>query len=417
MSTRPQLPNSSAARASPAARRSAWHLHKGLWASYSPEDLFGHINLQDIFGADLFGDHGFGLGGNLFDRMFGRRAGPPRGADLEMVAEVPLERVLRGGPEPIRLTWLAQCASCKGTGAKAGTQPKTCDKCKGSGKEIRRQGRGGVVVQQISPCPACRGRGVVIDNPCPDCAGRGQAERTESLSVTIPAGIESGTALRVAGHGRPSDDPTGQPGDLFVIVETAPDPRFERRGADLWREEIVFVADAALGSTLTVPTLEGKAAVKIPPGTQPDAALGCAAKACRGSKDKAAETCSFAFGSRYPKSSAVRRRSFTSGYARSPQSRAKGRPIRRKRPLDIDEKGRIDDRDESLPQIDPAHIGLPDHGAEATCTRRIRPSLDLCPAHRPRARAQRGFGHPRKSADRGRDESGGVLPLADRNRC
>jgi len=186
---------------------------------------------------------------------------------------VPLERVLRGGPEPIRLTRLAQCASCKGTGAKAGTQPKTCDKCKGSGKEIRRQGRGGVVVQQISPCPACRGRGVVIDNPCPDCAGRGQAERTESLSVTIPAGIEDGTALRVAGHGRPSDDPTGQPGDLFVIVETAPDPRFERRGADLWREEIVFVADAALGSTLTVPTLEGKAAVKIPPGTQPDAAL------------------------------------------------------------------------------------------------------------------------------------------------
>ena len=273
MSTRPQLPNSSAARASPAARRSAWHLHKGLWASYSPEDLFGHINLQDIFGADLFGDHGFGLGGNLFDRMFGRRAGPPRGADLEMVAEVPLERVLRGGPEPIRLTRLAQCASCKGTGAKAGTQPKTCDKCEGSGKEIRRQGRGGVVVQQISPCPACRGRGVVIDNPCPDCAGRGQAERTESLSVTIPAGIESGTALRVAGHGRPSDDPTGQPGDLFVIVETAPDPRFERRGADLWREEIVFVADAALGSTLTVPTLDGKAAVKIPPGTQPDAAL------------------------------------------------------------------------------------------------------------------------------------------------
>ena len=246
--------------------------HAGV-AGYSPEDLVGHINLQDIFGADLFGDHGFGLDGNLFDRMFGRRAGPPRGADLEMVAEVPLERVLRGGPEPIRLTRLAQCASCKGTGAKAGTQPKTCDKCKGSGKEIRRQGRGGVVVQQISPCPACRGRGAVIDNPCPDCAGRGQAERTESLSVTIPAGIESGTALRVAGHGRPSDDPTGQPGDLFVIVETAPDPRFERRGADLWREEIVFVADAALGSTLTVPTLDGKAAVKIPPGTQPDAAL------------------------------------------------------------------------------------------------------------------------------------------------
>jgi molecular chaperone DnaJ len=246
--------------------------HAGV-AGYSPEDLFGHINLQDIFGADLFGDYGFGLGGSLFDRMFGRRAGPPRGADLEMVVEVPLERVLQGGSEAIRLARLAQCASCKGTGAKAGTQPRSCDKCKGSGKEVRRQGRGGVVVQQISACPACLGRGVVVDSPCPDCAGRGRAERTEALTVTIPAGIEDGTALRVVGHGQPSDDPAGQPGDLFVIVQTARDRRFARSGADLWREETVSVADAALGATLTVPTLEGKAAVKLPPGTQPDATL------------------------------------------------------------------------------------------------------------------------------------------------
>jgi molecular chaperone DnaJ len=105
------------------------------------------------------------------------------------------------------------------------------------------------------------------------CVGRGQAERVESLTVTIPAGIEDGTALRVAGHGEPSEDPTGRAGDLLVIVETAPDPRFIRRGADLWRDESVSVADAALGSTLTVPTLEGEAAVKLPPGTQPDAAL------------------------------------------------------------------------------------------------------------------------------------------------
>jgi molecular chaperone DnaJ len=246
--------------------------HAGV-AGYSPEDLFGHINLQDIFGADLLGDYGFGLGGSLFDRMFGRRAGPSRGADLEMVVEVPLERVLHGGSEAIHFARLAQCANCRGTGAKAGTQPRNCDKCKGSGKEIRRQGRGGVVVQQISPCPACGGHGVVIDSPCTDCAGRGQAERTESLTVTIPAGIEDGTALRIAGHGQPSADPAGKPGDLFVVVETARDPRFERRGADLWREETVSVADAALGASWTVPTLEGKAAVKLPAGTQPDAAL------------------------------------------------------------------------------------------------------------------------------------------------
>jgi molecular chaperone DnaJ len=244
--------------------------HAGV-AGYSPEDLFGGINLQDIFGSDLFG--GFGLGGGLFDRMFGRRAGPRPGTNLEMVVRVPLERVLQGGAEPIQLRRLAQCASCKGSGAKAGTQPRNCETCKGSGKQIRRQGSGAVVIQQISPCPDCGGRGVIIDSPCPDCVGRGQAERVESLTVTIPAGIEDGTALRVAGHGEPSEDPTGRAGDLLVIVETAPDPRFIRRGADLWRDESVSVADAALGSTLTVPTLEGEAAVKLPPGTQPDAAL------------------------------------------------------------------------------------------------------------------------------------------------
>jgi len=244
--------------------------HAGV-AGYSAEDLFGGINLQDIFGTDLFG--GFGFGGGLFDRMFGRRSGPHQGANLEMVIQVPLERVLRGGPEPIQLRRLAQCTSCRGTGAKAGTQPRNCDRCKGSGKEVRRQGRGAVIVQQISPCADCGGRGVIIDSPCPDCTGRGQAERMESLTVTIPAGIEDGTALRVAGHGQPSDDPTGQPGDLFVIVETARDPRFVRRGPDLWHDENVYPADAALGSTLTVPTLEGEAAVKLPAGTQPDAAL------------------------------------------------------------------------------------------------------------------------------------------------
>jgi molecular chaperone DnaJ len=244
--------------------------HAGL-AGYSAEDLFGHLNLQDIFGGDLFG--GFGFGGNLFDRLFARRAGPRRGGNLEMTVAVPLERVLHAGPEPIHLTRVAQCAGCRGTGAKAGIEPKTCEKCKGSGKHIRRQGRGSVVVQHVSPCPDCRGRGVTVDDPCPDCAGGGQAERTEALTVTITAGIEDGNALRVAGHGQPNDDPAGQPSDLFVIVESAQDPRFGRRGADLWRDEVVPVADAALGATPTVPTLEGEAAVKLPPGTQPDAAL------------------------------------------------------------------------------------------------------------------------------------------------
>jgi molecular chaperone DnaJ len=243
--------------------------HAGV-ADFSPEDLFSHLDLRDIFGSDFFG---FGFGGGLFDRLFGGSRGPRRGTDIEMVIEVPLERVLHGGPEPIRLTRLATCASCRGAGAKAGTQPRNCRKCKGSGKEVRKQSRDGVVIQQITPCPQCGGRGSLIDDPCPDCAGRGQAEKVESLAVTIPPGVEDGTTLRIAGHGLPSEDQSGTPGDLFLTVETARDPRFLRRGADLWREEAVAVTDAVLGTTLTVPTLEGSAAVKLPPGTQPGAAL------------------------------------------------------------------------------------------------------------------------------------------------
>lgn len=243
--------------------------HAGL-AGFSPEDLFSHPDLRDIFGGDLFG---FGLGGGVFDRLFGRRTEPQRGADIETVIEVPLERVLHGGPEPVRVTRLGSCAICKGTGAKAGAQPRRCEKCKGSGQEVRKQGRGGIMIQQITPCPDCGGRGTIIDDPCPDCAGRGQAEKIESLMVTIPPGIEDGTALRIAGHGLPSADPAAPPGDLFVTVATARDPRFVRRGADLWRDETVAVTDAVLGTTLTVPTLEGSATVKLPAGTQPNAAL------------------------------------------------------------------------------------------------------------------------------------------------
>ncbi len=243
--------------------------HAGV-AGFSPEDLFGHLDLGDIFGPDVFG---FGFGGGLFDRLFGRRAGPRRGADIETIIAVPLERVLHGGPEPVRVTRLASCASCKGTGAKPGTQPRSCEKCKGSGKEIRKQLRGAVAIQQITPCPACGGRGVIIDSPCPNCAGRGQAETAETLTVTIPPGIEDGTMLRVAGHGMASAEPAAPPGDLLLVVETARDPRFNRNGADLWRDEIVAVPDAVLGTTLTVPTLDGSAAVKLPAGTQPGATL------------------------------------------------------------------------------------------------------------------------------------------------
>jgi molecular chaperone DnaJ len=129
------------------------------------------------------------------------------------------------------------------------------------------------MIQQISVCPACGGRGNVIDKPCPACGGTGATEREEILSVTIPAGVEEGMALRIPGRGMPSRETGGQAGDLFVVVRSAPDPRFERDGADLWRSETITVADAVLGTKLTVPTLGHPAEVTIPPGTQLDTVL------------------------------------------------------------------------------------------------------------------------------------------------
>lgn len=244
-------------------------------AGFSREDLFGGIDFEDLFGGLNFD---FGLGGGLFDHFFHRRrAGPVRGANLEVELTIPLEKVASGGEEKVRLPYQTACSSCHGSGAAAGTQPQPCKVCNGSGQQTtsRRETRGksDVVIQQITICPACGGRGSIIDKPCPDCGGTGQTEREEILSVTIPVGVEEGMALRIPGRGMPSREPDAPPGDLFVVVRSAPDPRFERDGADLWRSEAIAVADAVLGTKLNVPTLDHPAEVTIPPGTQPDAVL------------------------------------------------------------------------------------------------------------------------------------------------
>jgi molecular chaperone DnaJ len=128
-------------------------------------------------------------------------------------------------------------------------------------------------VRQITVCSGCQGRGTVIREPCSVCAGRGSVDREERLSLKIPVGAEDGMRLRVAGKGEPSTERSGSPGDLFVVVRTEDDPRFERHGNDLWRSETIGVVDAVLGTTLEVPTLEGSVTVTVPPGTPPDAVL------------------------------------------------------------------------------------------------------------------------------------------------
>jgi len=238
-------------------------------AGFTPEDLFGGIDFEDIFGGLNFDFGGTGLFGNFFRR----HAGPPRGANVEVDLTIPLERVASGGEETVRLARPAACPACKGSGAKTGTAPRRCETCGGSGRQVKSKHEGGVTMQQISTCPVCHGRGSIIDQLCPDCGGRGEIAREETLTVTIPAGVEEGMALRISGKGMPSAEPGGTTGDLYVVVRSAPDSRFERLGADLWRSATIPVADAVLGTELEVPTLDGTASVTVPPGTQPDALL------------------------------------------------------------------------------------------------------------------------------------------------
>ena len=245
-------------------------------ADFSREDLFGGIDFGDLFAGTGFG-FDFGDGG-VFDRLFRHhRRGPARGQDLEVRLVVPLERINDGGDETVRFARAISCPACAGTGAKAGTTPRSCESCGGSGRRVvtrdQKQDQGNIHFQQISVCPACRGRGRFIDHPCPECHGSGQVEKEESLKVHIPAGVEEATPLRIRGHGMPSDEPGGPPGDLYVVVSSAPDTRFERAGADLWRRETLEIADAVLGTSLKVPTLQGDVDVKVPPGTQPDEVL------------------------------------------------------------------------------------------------------------------------------------------------
>jgi molecular chaperone DnaJ len=235
------------------------------------EDLFSGIDFSDIFGGL---DLGFG-NESIFERFLHRRRppGPPQGAHLEVAIAVPLERILTGGQETVHLTRPATCAVCHGSGAHPDTPPRRCEPCQGTGQRITSRRDSGVMLQQITPCPTCHGRGSIIDQPCTECHGRGETERPEDIQVTIPAGVEEGMALRIPGHGLPSREGSGPPGDLFVVVHSTPDARFERQGADLWHLATVSLVDAVLGTTLDVSTLDGHVTVTIPPGTQPDTVL------------------------------------------------------------------------------------------------------------------------------------------------
>jgi molecular chaperone DnaJ len=239
--------------------------HAGV-AGFSAEDLFGGIDFGDILSGLGFG---FGRRAGMFGDLFGFHSRPKRGENINTELAVSLECVAKGGEEIVKIHRPTTCAACKGSGAEAGTEPRKCERCDGRGNLVHAEERGRISFQQVTTCSQCGGKGTIIDKPCPACQGTGETFRDEQIKVKIPAGIEDGMALRVKGHGMPT--PTGgtAPGDLLVIIRTRHDPRFERRGADLWRKENVPIADAVLGTSIRVPRLDGKeVSVKVPPGTQ-----------------------------------------------------------------------------------------------------------------------------------------------------
>ncbi len=245
-------------------------------AHFSDEELFRNVDFGDLFGGFGF-DFGMG-GGSIFDRFFRQpRQRQTHGVDLRVRMGVSLQRIFEGGGELLRFSRRVACPACHGHGTRSGKPPVACSSCNGTGRQVvtseQNNDKGHIQFQRVVSCPLCQGRGVEPSEACLQCGGSGEVEKAESLKITIPAGIEDGSVMRVPGHGMPAGEPGVPPGDLYVEVYTLSDPRFQRHGADLWRTERLGVPQAVLGTKLRVPTLEGKVDVTIPPGMQPDEML------------------------------------------------------------------------------------------------------------------------------------------------
>ncbi len=212
-------------------------------------------NFSDIFGS-VFGDIFGGGGGRGQQRS-------NRGSDLRYTLEITLEDAVHGTKVTIRVPSLVECETCHGSGARKGSSPVTCTTCGGRG-DIRMQ-QGFFSVQQT--CPSCRGAGKIIKDPCPSCRGQGKVQKEKTLEVKIPAGVDSGDRIRLAGEGE-AGGPGGSPGDLYVQIAVREHPIFRRDGADLYCDVPISFVDAALGGEIEIPTLDGRVKIRIPEGSQ-----------------------------------------------------------------------------------------------------------------------------------------------------
>jgi len=254
---------------------------KTQFDQFGREGVYQRYNTEDRFrGADfdsIFRDLGFGGLGGIFERFFGGIGGiggfegfgprqPTRGDDLAYDLEITFEEAAHGAAREIDIPRLSECATCNGTGAQPGTSRKRCAECNGRGQvqHVRRAGFAQFV--QITTCPKCRGEGTIIEKPCKTCRGSGLERVRRKLQVKVPAGADEGQGLRLKGEG--DAVAAGRAGDLYVRIHMKPHREFKRQGNDVVYETRISFPKAALGGELEVPCIDGKARLKIPPGTR-----------------------------------------------------------------------------------------------------------------------------------------------------
>lgn len=237
-------------------------------------DRFGHNGPEAGMGSPFAGA-GFGGFGDIFDVFMGMGGGraaasgsvAERGDDLRQDLELTLEEAVLGTQKTFRYTRLETCDLCGGSGAKPGTSADNCPNCRGSGYVRHTQTTMIGTFQTTSTCPRCRGEGRVVTTPCGQCSGNGRVRKTRERNVRIPPGVDTGSRIRLAGDGD-AGIRGGDPGDLYVVIHVKPHEVFERRGNDLYCEVPISFARAALGGSITVPTIDGEEKLEIPEGTQ-----------------------------------------------------------------------------------------------------------------------------------------------------